>query len=130
MNDINSVSVVGRLTKDAELKFTAGGMAVMNFSLAVNRSKKQGNEWKNEASFFNCSAFGKMAEGLHPYMTKGKQIGVQGYLKQETWKDKNSGETKSRTLIGCETLQLLGGNKQQESASVQSGYVFQEDMPW
>ena len=70
--DLNSVVLIGRLTRDMELKYTSGGMAIGKFSLAVNRKKKSGEQWVDEASFFDVTCFGRTAENLAQYMTKGK----------------------------------------------------------
>ncbi|MCF0223006.1 MAG: single-stranded DNA-binding protein, partial [Fibrobacter sp.] len=87
MADINTVTIIGRLVRDEELSYTAGGMAVGKISLAINRSVKRDGEWQNEPNFFDVTIFGKQAEGLKQYLTKGKQIGVTGFLKQDRWTD-------------------------------------------
>ena len=83
MTDINSVTIVGRLTRDLngsdqrEYAFTPNGQARANISIAVNRSRKQGDQWVDEANFFNVTIWGKTAENLLPYLKKGKQICVE-----------------------------------------------------
>lgn len=81
----NQFGITGRLTSDAELKYLPSGSAVAEFSVAVNRSWKQGDEWKEEAAFFNCKAFGKLAEAAGEMFTKGACVTVDGYIKQESW---------------------------------------------
>ena len=76
MRDINVVVLVGRLTRDSELKYTKSGMPIARFSLAVNRSKKQGDEWIDEACFFDIDFWGKAAEAINRYLLKGQQVGV------------------------------------------------------
>ena len=61
-SDLNMVAITGRLTRDSELRYTNGGMAIAKFSIAVNRRTKKGDQWAEEASFFDCSMFGKSAE--------------------------------------------------------------------
>src|SRR5678815_4167635 len=107
-NDMNTVMIIGRLTRDMTLTYTAGGMAIGKFSLAVNRKKKSGEQWVEEASFFDVTCFGKTAENLAQYMTKGKQVGVDGSLHQDRWKD-DSGQARSRVAINADNIQLLGG---------------------
>lgn len=111
MNDINTLCLVGRLTRDAEITYTSGGMAILNFSLAVNRSRKgpDGN-YIDEANYFNCNLFGKMGESLKQYMTKGKQVAARGFLRQETWE--KDGQKHSTVKVCVEDIQLLGGNQQ------------------
>lgn len=120
MADINSFTGIGRLTKDAEITYTPGGMAIAKLSLAINRRIKKGSEWVDEVNYFDVQIFGNQAKNLHPYLTKGKQVGVIGYLKQERWlKD---GQTKSRIVINAVEVQLLGGNKGQSNGYEDSGY--------
>ena len=111
MQDLNFVSIIGRLTKDPELKYTQSGTAILGLSIAVNRSQKQGNEWKDVASFFEVSLFGKQAETLNQYLHKGKQIGVAGHLEQQRWQSQD-GSNRSKVVIMAENIQLLGGNEQ------------------
>ncbi|MDR2767417.1 MAG: single-stranded DNA-binding protein, partial [Treponema sp.] len=65
MMDINRVILVGRLTRDAELKYTAGGQAVCKFSVAINRRKKNGEQWVDEANFFDVVVWGRQAESVN-----------------------------------------------------------------
>ena len=107
-SDINSVVIVGRLTRDVELKYMNNGNAVASMSIAVNRSKKEGDQWGSEAHFFDVSYFGKGAEAVKPYLTKGKQIAVQGSLRQIRWE--KDGQKQSRVVIVADSVELLGGN--------------------
>jgi len=109
MNDMNNVNLIGRLTKDPTLEYSSNGFAIMKFSIAVNRSRKKGGEWIDEASFFDCTLLGNQAAALKQYMTKGKQIGVEGFLHQDRWQSQD-GTNHSRVTIGCTNVQLLGGN--------------------
>ena len=105
--DIQSTFIIGRLVRDPELKYLAGGTAVMEFSIATNH--KQGKNGNEDVSYFNAKAFGKLAENLKAYMAKGKQIAIRGFLKQERWVAQN-GAKKDRVVINCDEIQLLGGN--------------------
>ena len=107
-SDINSVIIVGRLTRDVELKYMNNGNAVASMSVAVNRSKKEGDQWVSEAHFFDVSYFGKGAEAVKPYLTKGKQIAIQGSLRQNRWE--KDGQKQSRVVIVADSVELLGGN--------------------
>lgn len=107
-SDINSVIIVGRLTRDVELKYMNNGSAVASMSIAVNRSKKEGDQWVSEAHFFDVSYFGKGAEAVKPYLTKGKQIAIQGSLRQNRWE--KDGQKQSRVVIVADSVELLGGN--------------------
>ena len=130
--DLNCVFIVGRLTRDMELKYTSGGMAIGKFSLAVNRKKKSGEQWVDEASFFDVTCFGKTAENLSQYMTKGKQVAVEGELHQNRWEQ--DGQSRSKVEINASNVQLLGGGTEpapsrQEAPQNQPGY-FPDDIPF
>jgi len=108
MADLNHVVLIGRLTRDAELKYTAGGQAVCKFSIAVNRRKKNGDQWEDEANFFDIVLWGRQGESLHPYLVKGKMVGVDGELRQDRWQQ--DGQNRSKVEIIANYLQLLGGS--------------------
>lgn len=105
MADINRVIEIGRLTKDAEVTYTPGGTAVAKFTIAVNRKVKNGDDWVDEANYFDIKLFGKSAESLKSYLLKGKIVGVDGYLKQERWE--KGGQKYSRIIINANDIQLL-----------------------
>lgn len=110
MADINRVIEIGHLTRDEELKYTPGGMAIGNISIAINRRVKKGQDWVDEANYFDVVIFGKQAETLQRFLTKGKQIAVDGFLKQERWTDQN-GQNRSAIKIVANDIQLLGGKE-------------------
>lgn len=123
MADVNRVIEIGHLTRDEELKYTPGGMAIGNVSIAVNRRVKKGQEWVDESNYFDVVIFGKQAESLQRFLTKGKQIAVDGFLKQDRWKDQN-GVNRSRISIVANDIQLLGGrdNGNQSNGGYDNGY--------
>jgi single-strand DNA-binding protein len=112
-NDLNKVVLIGRLTRDPELK-QIGETTVGKFSLAVGSSYKKGNEKVDETSFFDCEVWGKLADVLGQYATKGKQIAIEGKLKQDTW-DTQDGKKASKVKIRVENFQLLGGKSDSPS---------------
>jgi len=115
MIDLNNVSIIGRLTRDAELKAVSSGVMVSKFSIAVNSRKKSGDEWINEANFFDVTVWGKTAEFLHQYLVKGKQVGVKGELCQERWQQ--DGMNRSRVYINADLVQLLSSGNNQNGNS-------------
>lgn len=128
MADINNVVLVGRLTRDIEIKYTQSGMAVGKLGLAVNKRIKRNEQWIDETSFFDVTLFGKVAESLQPYLTKGKQVGVDGELRQNRWEQ--DGQKRSKVEVVANNIQLLGGNQQggQQNNSVpQDNNGFQDD---
>ncbi len=124
MADINHVVLVGRLTRDAELKYTNNGTPVSRLSIAINQRRKRNDQWVDEASFFNIVVWGKIAEALNPYLKKGKQIGVEGQLRQSRWEQE--GQQRSRVEIVASNIQLLGGRTSQ---TIQESSVPAEPFP-
>lgn len=107
MKDINIVSLTGRLTRDMEIKYTPSGAPVGKFSLAVNRNKKRGDKWVDEASFFECALFGKSSESLAQYLIKGKQVAISGEMRQERWTSQD-GQNQSRVVVVISSISLMG----------------------
>ncbi len=107
MADVNVVVLVGRLTRDAELKYTNSGMAVCKFSIAINTRKKQGDQWVDEPNFFDVVFWGKGGEAVNQYLTKGKQVAVEGELRQNRWEQ--DGQSRSKVEISATNVRLLGG---------------------
>lgn len=137
MTDINTVILIGRLTRDItgqDYGYTQGGTARLNLSIAVNRSENRGGQWTDKASFFDITVWGKTAENIKPYLSKGKRIAVGGYLEQQRW-EKN-GNRFSKVCIIANSIQLLGGGKDDTTAQQSQGYEeafdngFQEDFPF
>lgn len=122
--DINVVVLVGRLTRDCELRSTPQGTSVCRFSVAVNRRKRTGDKWEDEVSYFDAVLWGKSAETLSSYLVKGRQVSIQGELRQSRWEQ--DGQTHSKVEVVANNVQLLGsGNQQGVSASgdnAQGGY--------
>lgn len=116
MSDINSVVLCGRVTRDAQVKYTSGGMAVSEISVAVNRYA--GKDKGEEVSFFEVNLWGKTAEALVQYLTKGRQIVVQGELRQERWE--KDGQKQSKVRINATNIQLVGGKEEKAEPARQS----------
>ena len=110
MADLNHAVLIGRLVMDAELKFTASGTALCQFSIAVNRRRKSGDKWEDEANFFDIVVWGKSGEYLSQYLTKGKLVGIDGELNQKRWQQ--DGQSRSKVEVVAHTVQLLGGGHQ------------------
>ena len=121
--DLNIVALVGRLTRPCEMRYTNSGFAICSFSLAVNRRRKaQDGSWGDEVSFFECTYFGKAAEGVSQYLTKGQQVSVQGSLDQQTWE--TNGQKRSKVVVIVNSLSLLGSgnsNNQNRQTYVNNG---------
>ena len=117
MQDMNCVNLVGRLVRDAELKYTAAGLAVAKFTIAVHRRVKQGDGegYKEEPNYFDISLWGRLGESLHPYLQKGKQIAVTGELRQDRWEQ--DGKQRSQINVIADNIQFLGGRADGDSGS-------------
>lgn len=120
MADVNHVLLIGRLTRDAELKYTAGGQAVCKFSLAVNRRRKSGDQWIEEANFFDVVLWGRSGEAINQYLVKGKQIAVEGELRQDRWEQ--DGQNRSKVEIMANNVQLLGGGAGAGGGNASGGF--------
>jgi single-strand DNA-binding protein len=105
MTDLNTVTIIGRLTRDAEQP--SAERAPLRFSIAVNRSKKQGDQFVDEANYFDIEYWHR---SILPHLTKGKQVAITGELRQDRWTDKD-GATRSKVVISARDIQLLGGSK-------------------
>jgi single-strand DNA-binding protein len=108
----NKIILIGHLTKDIEMKYTQGGIAIANTSIAVNRKyKTKSGEEKEEILFVELTFFGKLAEIANQYLKKGKKLLVDGRLKLDRWQD-NNGSNRQKHRIIVETLQMLDNKKQ------------------
>lgn len=117
MTDLNSLQIVGNLTKDAELKYIANGMAVCKMSIAVNRSFKKNDAWQDETSFFDVEAWGKLAERLSG-VSKGQRVLVIGSLKQESWE--KDGVKQSKVKIVADSVELIQRRERKEGEQAHS----------
>jgi single-strand DNA-binding protein len=90
----NSVTLIGNLTRDPELRYTTGGRGVASFGLAVNRRYMQNNEWQEQTSFFNVVCWGDLGENVAATLTKGARTIVTGRLEQRSWETQD-GEKRS-----------------------------------
>ena len=114
--DLNVVILVGRLTRDSEIRYSQKGDAIVRFSLAINRRKRNA-DGEDEVHYFNCVYFGKAAEAVNQYLTKGRQVAINGELRQNRYEVE--GQARSTVEIFVNSLQLIGGSQNtQHSNSV------------
>ncbi len=106
---VNSISLVGRAGRDPEVRYFESGSIVANLTLAVNRRSKQ-----DEPDWFNIEIWGKQAQVAADYVKKGSLIGITGSFKLDQWKDKKTGEDRSKPVVRVERLELLGSRKEGE----------------
>lgn len=120
MTSLNHVVLIGNLTRDAEIKYASSGYPITRLSLAVSNRVRKDNAWTEETSFFDLVLFGKLGETLQKYLVKGKQIGIQGQLRQNRWE--HEGQTRSKVEIVVNDLQLLGGGRGAAPAQGDGGF--------
>lgn len=121
---INSTVVAGNLTRNAELKQTSSGMSVLHFSVAVNDRVKnnQTGEWEDKPNFVPCVMFGKRAQSVAQYLTKGTKVTVQGKLHYSSWQG-NDGKTRSKLEVMVDELEFMSrGNQQPTQQQYQQQY--------
>jgi single-strand DNA-binding protein len=105
---VNKVILVGNLGSDPEIRSTTSGQRVANFRMATSRNwTGQDGQRQEKTEWHSIVAWGKLADIVEKYLTKGKQIYVEGRLETRSWQDKE-GQTKYKTEIVCETMQMLG----------------------
>ena len=109
MRGFSKAIITGNITRDPELRTTTGGSSVCSFTVAVNRNYRgTDGEQKEEVSFIDCSAWGKLAETIAQYGKKGNGVLVSGRLNQRAWEDKN-GNKRSSVEIVVEDFNFVGG---------------------
>lgn len=129
---INKAIITGNLTRDAELRSTGGGLSVANFAVAVNERVKNNatGEWEDRANYIDCTMFGRRAEALAQYMTKGTKVTIEGKLRWSQW-EKN-GEKRSKVEVVVDEVELMarGEKRAAEPAAAHQGGVYDEDIPF
>jgi single-strand DNA-binding protein len=106
---VNKVIILGRLGQDPELKYTPGGMAVCNFTLATSESwADKAGQKQERTEWHRIVVWGKLAELCNQYLTKGRQAYVEGSLQTRSWDDK-TGQKRYTTEINAKTIQFIGG---------------------
>lgn len=105
----NTVTVTGNVTRDPELRFTDSGTAVANFGIAWNKGippKRDGDEWDNEAHFFDVTVWQQLAENVAETLRKGDRVTVTGRLDFHSWEDKETGNNRSKVEIVADDVSI------------------------
>jgi single-strand DNA-binding protein len=124
--DINTVTLTGRLTRDAEKKQSNSGVSYCNFSIANNQYGGKGKDAK--VSFFDCVIFGKLAEAIGDYLTKGTPVTISGSIQQDRWKG-DDGKTRSSIKMIVRDILLASAGKQNNNPEP-AAEEFQDDIPF
>ncbi len=121
---INRVVISGNLTRDPELRATAGGMAVLQMGIAVNDRRKnaQSGEWEDVPNFFDVIVFGSRGESLSRFLSKGSKIAVEGKLRWSSWEDKATGAKRSKVEIIADDVEFMSARGEGGGASSGGGY--------
>lgn len=115
----NHVTVMGNMTRAAELR-QVGQTQVCDITVAVNKSVKRGDKWEDEVTFVDCTLWGKTAELAERFGGKGKTILVSGRFKQDKWKDKATGESRSKLKVVADSITFCDG-KEPDGSNAGSG---------
>jgi single-strand DNA-binding protein len=118
MASFNSVTLLGNLTRDPDVRFTPQGVQVVDVSIALNHTwKDESGTKREEVTYVDCVFWSKLAEIAGKYLKKGSQVLISGRLHQDSWIDKNTGQKRSKIVVIAENLQMLGSRADSESGS-------------
>ena len=104
---MNVVVLAGNLTRDPEKRYTPNNVCIASLSMAVNRRVKRNEEWTDEVSFFDVTVFGNTAENCAKFLSKGRPVLVEGYLRQRRW-ETPEGNRRSKVEVVANNVQFLG----------------------
>lgn len=121
MSSFNKVILLGNLTRDPELRYTAEGKAVAGFSLAVNEKYKSGDQLKETVSYIDIVVWGVTAENCGKYLHKGDAALIEGKLRQRRWDDKETGAKRSKIEVVAQTVTFMPKGSRESPASRQAG---------
>jgi single-strand DNA-binding protein len=124
---INKVFISGNLTRDCELRQTQGGTAILTFGVAVNDRAKnpQTGEWEDRPNFVDCAMFGKRAEAVERFLSKGQKVAIEGKLRYSSWE--KDGQKRSKLSVIVDELEFMSrreggqGNGSAQTANYSSG---------
>lgn len=126
---INSVNLSGNLTRDCELRETAGGLAIADFGLAVNdRRKNQSGEWEDYPNFIDCTMFGTRAEKIAQYLVKGAKVAINGKLRYSSWE--KDGQKRSKVSVIVDDLEFMSKGKTEKKVIDDTASIYDEDIPF
>lgn len=124
---MNSVNLIGNLTRDPEVRFTNGGTPVVQFGIAWNgRERGSNGDWVDKPHFFNVTAFGEKWEKLAPHLAKGKKVGISGRLDFSSWVTQ---EGQKRTSVGIVAFDLTFCSLKGEGGSERTAAPSDDDIP-
>ena len=112
---INKVFISGNLTRDPELRATSGGTSVLDFGVAVNERRKnpQSGEWEDRANFVDCAMFGKRAEAVESFLSKGQKVAIEGKLRFSSWE--KDGQKRSKLSVIVDEIEFMSRKDGQQA---------------
>ena len=122
---INKCFLAGNITNQPELRSTPGGMAILEFGLAVNerRRNQQTGEWEERPNFFNLKLFANRAEALSRILTKGMHVSIEGRLHWDSWEDKDTGQKRSKVEVIVDEIELMTRRQDGPQGAPQAQYA-------
>ena len=125
---INRCILSGNLTRDPELRSTAGGTSVLSFSIAVNdrRKNSQTGEWEDYPNFVDCAMFGARAEAVGRFLAKGNKVAIEGKLRYSSWE--KDGQRRSKLEVVVDEIEFMS-HGDRETAGAPADRGFQQEQP-
>lgn len=125
---INRCTLSGNLTRDPELRSTAGGTSVLSFSIAVNdrRKNSQTGEWEDYPNFVDCAMFGARAEAVGRFLAKGNKVAIEGKLRYSSWE--KDGQRRSKLEVVVDEIEFMS-RSDRETAGASADRGFQQEQP-
>ena len=136
---INRVNITGNITRDPQMRATQSGTQILSFGVAVNdrRRNPQSGEWEDVPNFIDCVVFGKRADALQRFLTKGMKVAIEGKLRWSQWQDRETGRNRSKLEVAVTELEFMSrqGQVQPEIPAAQPipaapAEVYDEDIPF
>lgn len=133
---INCVTISGNLTRDPELRATAGGTEVLQFGVAVNERVKnpQTGEWEDRPNFVDCVMFGKRAASVSRFISKGSKVAIEGRLRYSSWETQDGSKRSKLEVVADEIEFMSQGNQQQHqrqtAMQAPQPEFYDEDVPF
>ena len=121
---INKVMITGNLTRDSELRASSAGLSILRFGVAVNdRRRNADGQWEDYPNFIDCVMFGKRAESVSRFLSKGSKIAVEGKLRWSSWEDRNTGQKRSKIEVVVDDLEFMSSrNSSSDAGSPAASY--------
>ena len=125
---LNRILIMGRLTRDPELRNTPGGLAILRFGVAVNdRRKNAQGEWEDKPNYIDCVVFGKRAEALERRLSKGARVFVSGKLSYSSWEDRNGQKRSKIEIVANDVENSARESSQKNFDEKNSGNLWEND---